>query len=45
MKRVASYSHEYIGSDPNLYETVMRNTESRDTAQLLLFNDAVADAE
>lgn len=45
MKHVASYSHEYIGSDPKLYESVMRNIKTPDTSQLRLFNDGTTDTK
>lgn len=44
-KRVASYSHEFIGSDPNLYQRVLENTYTLNTSQMRLFNDEPADTE
>lgn len=45
LKRTMTFSHEFIGDDPDLYAKVLANIQHPDTSQLSLFGDGDADAE
>lgn len=45
LKRTASFSHEFIGDNPELYATVLSNIVTPDVSQLSLFDDGSPDAE